>query len=545
MTRYGNEETRFSLQFKNTDAIEGSLSLRTPIPCLRNIDAKFTHSGDLDQFTSSVDFQQETIGKMEGSLTFFRQNWRRINSNLVIKTPFVGFEQTKMSIKHTANMNSIKSFADISYGDDKHIRASMKGSLEPMEIDLLFASPFDGVENLHASAKSSSSGDKHNAEIVLSSQNKTISLSTLLDLDSRKKSAEIILNTPFSGIESSKFAVVFNGSPLDFTSSIDMQSFLGNLKSDGSFQYTSPSDFASSISLTSDVRGFESMEFGVKNAKKDNEVQNQLNVSWNKERIIESLIKYSSFESWGTSTRRGSLSINTPFELLRRLNIQGNSEQTSSSVKQSVLAEMNDRKVLDMDVAFAKDSKQSASLVMREPQPLELKGETLWSDSIKSALVSINLDTSSTERQATFEIKYVTDSYNQKKQTVAKITTPSRSVEVRGSGEMSSSRLFSSWDALINDIQVFGFDAELSRAERRNNYEKSTILKLRFPERSIAMSGSYQDGYGKKSVDGSIMWDADRDVTKKFGVSASLLPQGDSLKADVSLEIPSIGKVIL
>ena len=98
-----------------------------------------------------------------------------------------------------------------------------------------------------------------------------------------KKSAEIILNTPFSGIESSKFAVVFNGSPLDFTSSIDMQSFLGNLKSDGSFQYTSPSDFASSISLTSDVRGFESMEFGVKNAKKDNEVQNQLNVSWNKE----------------------------------------------------------------------------------------------------------------------------------------------------------------------------------------------------------------------------------------------------------------------
>ena len=59
------------------------------------------------------------------------------------------------------------------------------------------------------------------------------------------------------------------------------------------------------------------------------------------------------------------------------------------------------------------------------------------------------------------------------------------------------------------------------------------------------MSGSYQDRYGKTSVDGSILWDADRVVTKKFGVSASLLPQGDSLKADVSLEIPSIGKVIL
>ena len=96
----------------------------------------------------------------------------------------------------------------------------------------------------------------------------------------------------------------------------------------------------------------------MKNSKKDNEVQNQLTVYWNKERFIESLMKYSSFESWGTSTRRGSLSINTPFEKLRRLYIQGNSKQTSSSVKQSILAEMNDRKVLDMDVAFAKDSKQ-------------------------------------------------------------------------------------------------------------------------------------------------------------------------------------------
>ena len=124
-----------------------------------------------------------------------------------------------------------------------------------------------------------------------------------------------------------------------------------------------------------------------------------------------------------------------------------------------------------------------------------------------------------------------------------KISTPTKSYEIKGSGEMSSSRMFSSWDILVDDSQVFGMDAEHLLVQSRINYENGNNLKLRFPERSIALSGSYQNKYGKKSVDGSVMWDADRDASKKIGASASLTPQGDSLKADVSFEIPNIGKV--
>lgn len=478
-------------------------------------------------------------------MTFFKQNWRRVNSNLVIKTPFVGFEQTKLNLKHTANRNSIRSFVDVSFGDDNNVRASVKGSLEPMEVDLVFTSPFDGIENLHASTKYSNSGKKYNAEFIMSSRNKAISLKSLLDLDSSPVVFETVVNTPFSGLETSKFMITSKGSLRDFTSSIDLQSFWLKMKSSASLRYSTFSDLDGSFSLSSDMNGLENFNFGLKNERTDGEFKNQMTASWENGQSVVSTLTYSSKDSWGITTQKGSMMISTPFTQLRKLNIQSSMEKSATSFKQSALAEFNGGKVLDMDIAYTRDAKHTASLAMREPQPLELKAEVLMSDAIKSGTLSMNLDTTSTERQATVEMKYTTDHYNQKKQTEVKIVTPSRSVEVRGSGEMSSSRIFSSWDTLINNAKVFGFDAEHSLVERRNNYENMNNLKLRFPERSVAMSSSYQDKYDKKTVHGSISWDADRDINKKLGVSASLFPQGDSLKADVSFEIPSIGKVTL
>lgn len=545
MANYENEEASLSVQFKSTSAIEGSFSIKSPVPYLRNVHAKFTHSGDQDQFTTSSDFQHEDIGKLEGTMTFFKQNWRRVNSNLVIKTPFVGFEQTKLNLKHTANRNSIRSFVDVSFGDDNNVRASVKGSLEPMEVDLVFTSPFDGIENLHASTKYSNSGKKYNAEFIMSSRNKAISLKSLLDLDSSPVVFETVVNTPFSGLETSKFMITSKGSLRDFTSSIDLQSFWLKMKSSASLRYSTFSDLDGSFSLSSDMNGLENFNFGLKNERTDGEFKNQMTASWENGQSVVSTLTYSSKDSWGITTQKGSMMISTPFTQLRKLNIQSSMEKSATSFKQSALAEFNGGKVLDMDIAYTRDAKHTASLAMREPQPLELKAEVLMSDAIKSGILSMNLDTTSTERQATVEMKYTTDRYNQKKQTVVKIVTPSRSVEVRGSGEMSSSRIFSSWDTLINNAKVFGFDAEHSLVERRNNYENMNNLKLRFPERSVAMSSSYQDKYDKKTVHGSISWDADRDINKKLGVSASLFPQGDSLKADVSFEIPSIGKVTL
>ncbi|XP_061171948.1 uncharacterized protein LOC133181472, partial [Saccostrea echinata] len=542
MTRYGNEGVTVSVQFKNTDAIEGSLAIKSPVQYLRDISAKFSHSGDFDQFTTSGDFQHEMTGKVEGTLTFFRQNWRRVNSNLVIKTPFSGFERTKLSMKHTANRNSVRSFVDVTYGYDQNIRASAKGSIEPMEAELSFTSPFKGFENLQASAKTSILGGKYNGVAVLSSEDRAISLKSNLDLDSTPMSIAIVLATPFSGMESIKLAGSHRGTSLDFTTSIDLQTSVGNAKSDASFRFNSISDADGSFSLASDIIGLENIKFSIKNNKNGNEFRNKLEASWMNGQSIVSDATYSNIESWRITTRKAGLTISTPFSQLRKLTIQGNNEKSSDSLKQSMLAEINGKRLLDIDIAYEKNSKHSISAVMREPQPMKFEGETVFSDSIKSALVSMNLDTTSSERQAKLETKYVVDPYSQKKEALVKISTPMRSVEVKGSGEMSSNRILSSWDILIDDTKTFGFDAEHSLVKRRANYANGNTLKFRFPERSVALFGSFEDKYGKKSVDGSVMWDADRDTSKKIGISASVTPQGDSFKADVSFEIPSIGK---
>ncbi|XP_056009974.1 uncharacterized protein LOC125679922 [Ostrea edulis] len=541
-TRYGTEDAIVSMQFKNTDVIEGSLSVKSPVQYLRNIDVKFSHTGDFDQFTTNVDFQHENTGKMDGTLTFFRQNWRRINSNLVIKTPFSGFEQTKLFVKHTANRNSIKSFVEVGYGYDKNIRALVKGSLSPMEVDLSFKSPFDGIKNLQATVKTITSGGKYNSEMTLSRQNSTMLLQSTIDLDSTPMSLDVALYTPFSGFESSKLIVSHKGSPLDFTTSVNVQTSIGNAKSYANFRYISVSDIDGSFSFISDISGLENVKFSVKNDRNGNEYRNQIKASWMKGQNIVSDATYSTSESWRITTHKAGLTISTPFSKLKSLNVRGSNEKSSDSAKQSLLAEINGEKLLDTEFAYAKDSKHSMSFVMREPQPMKFQGETEMSDSVKFALVSINLDTTSTERQAKFETKYVTNSYNQRTEAIVKFSTPSKSAEIKGSGEVSSYRMFSSWDILIDDSQVFGFDAEHSIVHNRSNYENENNLKLRFPERSIALSGSYQNKYGKKSVDGYVMWDADRDTSKKIGANASLTPKGDSLQADVSLEIPSIGK---
>ena len=60
-----------------------------------------------------------------------------------------------------------------------------------------------------------------------------------------------------------------------------------------------------------------------------------------------------------------------------------------------------------------------------------------------------------------------------------------------------------------------------------------------YPTRSIELFGASDS----KTTEGYFAWDADRDESKKLGMKAILVPTGDSMKADISVMMPSIGKV--
>ena len=512
------EELSFDAYIQSRPSIDWKLVMKTPFTKFEDINLALQHSGNTRRFTTKAEVQYATGQKVEGTINYLRYGWRRLQTSVEIQTPFIGYQRSSASYIHSASVDSFECNADLNVYD-KDFSGTLKASKAPLSSSLSLRTPFEKYEELSANMKL----DIESSELsVTYRKDKTISMKAETKFEYSPKTASIKLITPFQGFESSELRYDYSGDMTNFQSTILFDTpFTKMMQAQSSLRSTSLKDFEGSLTLTSAVQNFENIKFNIQNKMNERLYNTHIETTW---AAGQEIVFDSSYKQNGRS-QTGKMEMTTPFEPVRQLVIKSDSQLSNTKFQMTASTILNGRSISDYDLELSRERGMHASLTMRSPIACEFEmsgkadngrysGMTSvgWKSMDNSNRVQVEADLDTT-RDNTYSLKY---------------QCPSTTIDVAGTLGTSSSKM----DFII-DGERYGYDAHYTRNDGK--------MKLLLPTRNLEVFGS-QDS---KTTEGYFKWDADRDETKMISIRSVIVPTGDSMKADLSLMMPSIGKVYI
>jgi len=186
--------------------LEGKLTVQTPIENYRDLSAEFSHKGNLlKAFQSRAALTYQDGKQMEINADF--RNYKRMTATVAIKTPFIGYQDMSMAMKHEADGESIDSSAEINYGQRRTISADVNMKLSPVEGKIAFTTPFRGFKKMELSWNNQMSSSSINSNAQFTYGRDVISATINANYPSLQDlSGSIEINTPFYGYESVKMS---------------------------------------------------------------------------------------------------------------------------------------------------------------------------------------------------------------------------------------------------------------------------------------------------------------------------------------------------
>ena len=497
-------------------SLDWKLSLKTPIQNLRDIQLSLEHSGDLRRFSSKAEVQYAPGEKIEGTVSYSRYGWRRLQSSVEVRTPFSGFERSSASYIHSASVDSFECNADMTIVN-KDFSGTFKAAKSPLSGSLVLKTPFENFDDLSASMKLES--DAAEASVTYM-KDKTITLKSEKKFDISPKSASVKLTTPFEGFESSELKVEFAGDMKNFQTSVTLDAPIVNtMKLQTNLQSSSLASMSGSMSFNSEINSLENLSLNFRNRAYQGRYSTRVETSWapGQEIVLDSSMRINERE------QTGKITLTTPFSVVRQLEYKTDRQMSTGRYQETSSVSYNNKIISDYDIAWSMDRGFQLTTAVRQPVPysLELSGRNDYGK--YSGLIAANWDTNRSDKNVRIEgdLDMNNDyAYN------LKYKCPTNDITATGSVGKSNSKM----DLSLNGVH-YGYDSTYSN--------KDLKAKLMYPSRSIEVFG----GSDSKTTEGYIAWDADRDETKKIGMKAVLVPTGDSMKADISVMMPSIGKV--
>jgi hypothetical protein len=291
--------------------------------------------------------------------------------------------------------------------------------------------------------------------------------------------------------------------------------------------------------LATGIENFEHLRLSLVNQKQGNEYQTHLETAWKKDAMISVDVSCDVSDMFNGKQMKYSLTVRTPFKVLRTMTLNVGNKYSTDSYMQSVFVEHNGNRLLDIDTSYSNTDKHTVSIVTRHPRPMNFRIGGHKDSSKMNTDISFNWDTNTADSNVNVEAYY--GHSENKCNLLLKFVHPSKTAEVRGELERSNNHDLVSFDLSINDENVFGYNYDCKHSA--DNRDSS--MKVRLPSRSIMVTNQVQNRLGSKMVVGSFYWDADRDETKKISMKGDITPSSNGLDANIVLEMPSIGQVRL
>ena len=532
-----NDEIALETSYKSHPSYEIMMKIETPFECARSLSAVLTHTGKANYMTTSAALSLSPENSYEMNINLLNKNFKKLDIKAELKTPIKGHELMRWIYKHQVD-KTFALFTDYTCSTGIQIIGEIKVSAKSFNVDI--KTPYQQFKALSLRGKLEKQNMIYDLDTVLKLNKKAVKLSVLVDLQSSPMTTRIQLKTPFQGLESSEISMSCTGDITDLRASLDVVTpLMKPINSEVHLRYISPIDMEGTAILATGIENFEHLRLSLVNQKQGNEYQTHLETAWKKDAMISVDVSCDVSDMFNGKQMKYSLTVRTPFKVLRTMTLNVGNKYSTDSYMQSVFVEHNGNRLLDIDTSYSNTDKHTVSIVTRHPRPMNFRIGGHKDSSKMNTDISFNWDTNTADSNVNVEAYY--GHSENKCNLLLKFVHPSKTAEVRGELERSNNHDLVSFDLSINDENVFGYNYDCKHSA--DNRDSS--MKVRLPSRSIMVTNQVQNRLGSKMVVGSFYWDADRDETKKISMKGDITPSSNGLDANIVLEMPSIGQVRL
>ena len=498
-----------------TENVNGMLSLKTPLPPMQDFNIVFSHTGNQRRFTSKVTIQLEPGQVIDGTVEYVKYGWRRLQTSVEVQTPFVGLENTRLSYTHSASIDNFECDGALSVMDND-FNGNLKAARSPLSVAVQLTTPFDDFEQVGADMKIDFGSMYFNGDAsVTYMKDKSISLISRMDFNSSPKVITARLSTPFSRFSSADINLSYSGDFNGFHSVASITApYIQNVRAEIKGQIPSLDSLFGQITVSSQIPNFESLKLSVRNSENRGKYNTRMEASWSPSR---SIIFEGSFKDM-KSSMGADIFISTPFDSFRRYKLKTETTIQDEKYAHNFYSNLDGRTHADVDFGIEAGPLKSFSITMKAPVSFETAIQTEKKYNKYTGNAMLSYDRIAYKMDSTFDSDTNTLS--------AMYECPENNIQV----ESIFSETHPKADISINGNR-YGYALLLGKNDIR--------VKAIVPSRTLQVSGSQNH----RTIEGSFMWDADRDETKKVGFRSVLTSKKDSMKADVTLMMPTFGKV--
>ncbi|XP_021339569.1 uncharacterized protein LOC110440750, partial [Mizuhopecten yessoensis] len=201
-----NASTQFELSYNPGEKFEADVSLslrechlivKTPITGYETFSAAYTVSVRKTNFVFHAEAIAPSSDKIELDVNVRFGN--RIQANVVVKTPFTGYEQIGMTVSHVMQNGNLQCSASIDYGKEISVASTMTTQGD-ISYSLTVKTPFNGFKlskfNFALSKNDRSLNSRSSIAVGGQKGEYDLSVSYNPSID-----ASFVIKTPFSGFQ--------------------------------------------------------------------------------------------------------------------------------------------------------------------------------------------------------------------------------------------------------------------------------------------------------------------------------------------------------
>ena len=209
-------KSQLNINFDTTNKNAGSLTISTPYSAIRDFTVSFTHTGDLNAFTSTLNVKHNDEDKLQLTTRF--SNYPKLEIDFSVTTPYEKLENIQINVRHEQSKGEFKNSLELVYNRERKIQfnSNLKYAGE-LSGFIQLKTPFENFEDLSAAVthKGNMKNFRSHGEINYAPSKK-------IQIDGRLNSGKKIdalfqFRSPFQNLEDIFLSLDHVGSMTDFT----------------------------------------------------------------------------------------------------------------------------------------------------------------------------------------------------------------------------------------------------------------------------------------------------------------------------------------
>ena len=536
--------------------IDGSFLFTSGINGAEKIEGSLKHRGDIDDISSIVIVKTPKNKPVQINLVFVKNLPEKLLAKIAFASGLEGAENLEISFDRQYRRHELSEKSVFNLPHMKPITIIQKYNRRRTEMEVVyqFTSGIKGMENVQVTMVHNGRSKNFVNTITLHPpymNNEGMKLVSKLDMDDdyTNINGDVRFVSGMKGAEDVHVSLTHNGLYDDFSNKLVIRPpFMEEMDLSTVYKFVERQTLQMSLDFNSKISGAETLGFSFDGKLiDDKKVTSQTEIKLDRLRkIVLDLEGMADIKNDGNSQFLTKFDLITPFEQASTVNFEYGSEsrvnngRENFSSKEFISLSHNGKKYWETLVTAETIMGQSIvhNCNMEQPRQMESNVNVQFGEPY-SADVILNWDKMEPNSNIKIESKF--ENMNDLK---IKVIHPTRSVGLEGAftgGDEKNAKMVVTWDEDKN--QAVGMEVKWQDQNRRGLDILDGSIKIITPFRAVEASGSVNKVLSRKSIEGTVFWDAEKDRTKKVSVRTEMTPDSNGYSGTLQLSLPVIDKV--